>query len=826
MGALSNLAKPKPSGSSAGALAKLAVRKPPVTATPSNPLSYFVGNGYSYASSTDPYSGKPILKVPSTIPATYQTPATTISVQDQRRVATTFDPTKAQPVTREMLANGRMPESASQALRTALGAGYNEELDHQIALTLSGANTSENLKLIASGANSKAGGVEGSLANKVIKGEISLLDAQLQDAAQKGIRLPESKPTLIERVRNSALKSADIMQGGTVNTLASLQEDPLTLKGSLSDAWKTLQDVPDTAGKQLAQAAADYVVANTRQGATLGGKIGALGSLLAASAGVVFSPISALFASAEKVPVLGSVAKLVGLGFSMPTDVANVVIQGAVDALPISQSEKEKLAPGLKAIADIAVQIGVGEGAAKVTGIIKGKAKTVVDSVKAEAPELAPKVDSIPQKTVDTLIAKHGVEDAKVIVREAARAVVEKPKIRLYAEKPAGVVGTELKPTDIKPMEAKPTDVNVINTENTVTKAFAKSTDQTKTGNFELGSFGKNAIERKATQTDRFPISELKTTQEHITDAYRASSDPNNYRKDNIAWVSDMPNGEKRVIYTRQNASGAEEIINAHVVSDPKFIETLRTFGAPNQNRTGIISLERKGPNPLNDRGNVSIAQTGENTILIQTTKGVGGKVNAEITAPPKPVETTNDQFKSRVFERMQAENPESLTGDLTVNRANLKEQASKAVDLIESDKQKAYRIAMGAETSSEVLSSSVNIAMAEKALADGNISLYSRLVRNRSLEQTRRGQEIVAERGSISDNSTSRYVKELLASRLEALGKKYLGDLSNKLKRTTDKGKAMKIMDKEVAKVEAQIKGKKLDVKSALALLEKLTCV
>lgn len=181
--------------------------------------------------------------------------------------------------------------------------------------------------------------------------------------------------------------------------------------------------------------------------------------------------------------------------------------------------------------------------------------------------------------------------------------------------------------------------------------------------------------------------------------------------------------------------------------------------------------------------------------------------------------------LQSRVFERLKAENP-SLEGDLGYDPIKLKEDAQKAVDLIATDKQKAFRVAMGAEVSPDITSTAVNIAMAEKALADGNTSLYTRLIKNRSLEQTRRGQEIVAERGSVTDNSTSKYVKELVASRLEALGKRYFGDLKNLIKKTTDKERGIGVIDREVTKVEAQIKGKKLDVKTALGLLDKLACV
>mgnify|MGYP001573432401 CR=1 FL=1 len=181
-------------------------------------------------------------------------------------------------------------------------------------------------------------------------------------------------------------------------------------------------------------------------------------------------------------------------------------------------------------------------------------------------------------------------------------------------------------------------------------------------------------------------------------------------------------------------------------------------------------------------------------------------------------------KLQSRVFERLKEETP-TLEGDLSYEAIKLKEDAQRAVELVANDKQKAYRIAMGAEKSSDVTSTAVNIAMAEKALADGNNGLYARLVKTRSLEQTRRGQEIVAEKGSVTDNSTSRYVKELISERLKNVGKKYLTGLKDIFKKTTDKSRATEVIDREVKKAQAKIKGKELDISEAQKLIDSLIC-
>lgn len=182
---------------------------------------------------------------------------------------------------------------------------------------------------------------------------------------------------------------------------------------------------------------------------------------------------------------------------------------------------------------------------------------------------------------------------------------------------------------------------------------------------------------------------------------------------------------------------------------------------------------------------------------------------------------------ESRVYKRLQAENP-SLTDEVKYDDIKLKEDAQKAVELVEKDKNQAYRIAMGLEESSDVTSTAVNIAMAEKALDEGNLKLYGQLVKNRSLAQTRRGQEIVAEKGSVTDNSTSRYVKELINTRLTNLGKKHLTGLKLEggIKKVTQKENALAAIDKEVKKVKAKIKAtKQMDLAEAQKLIDSLAC-
>ncbi len=178
--------------------------------------------------SFDPITKRPTLTFKKNIFKTFLSPEKVIEFEDPTRVAPSFDFTRPQEITREVLRNDRMPSSVSQAIREKVGAGYSEELDHQIALTLSGSNLGLNLEVIDKAKNRQFGTEESKLANQVISGEISLLDAQRQMAKEKGFTLPEDfrKPSAIQRwLLNAQFTKRDGTKESVLVPLTKLQED-------------------------------------------------------------------------------------------------------------------------------------------------------------------------------------------------------------------------------------------------------------------------------------------------------------------------------------------------------------------------------------------------------------------------------------------------------------------------------------------------------------------------------------------------------------------------------------------------------------------------
>lgn len=146
--------------------------------------------------------------------------------------------------------------------------------------------------------------------------------------------------------------------------------------------------------------------------------------------------------------------------------------------------------------------------------------------------------------------------------------------------------------------------------------SFELSTAQERIGKmgkttFELGSYGRSALQRKESKQDRFSLNELKSTIYNIKRKYRAHNNPANWRYHNKAWIAEMPNGETRVIYTRQNSRGMEEIINFHVTKNPNYVKQLESYGIPTQTRTGTSSLEGKRSIRLAYGDELSIPQIG-----------------------------------------------------------------------------------------------------------------------------------------------------------------------------------------------------------------------
>lgn len=130
-------------------------------------------------------SGRPLLG--------YRNPGDTSTTTDKTRVDTTFDPTVAQPLTKDQYYNPRA-QDLRDTVGKKLGILPSEQLDHAIALTVGGSNQPENLRRLSTEENQAAGKTEMDLAQQLKDGKISYLDAQVQEAKDKGLPAPWVPP--------------------------------------------------------------------------------------------------------------------------------------------------------------------------------------------------------------------------------------------------------------------------------------------------------------------------------------------------------------------------------------------------------------------------------------------------------------------------------------------------------------------------------------------------------------------------------------------------------------------------------------------------------
>ena len=140
-----------------------------------------------------------------------------------------------------------------------------------------------------------------------------------------------------------------------------------------------------------------------------------------------------------------------------------------------------------------------------------------------------------------------------------------------------------------------------------------------------------------------------------------------------------------------------------------------------------------------------------------------------------------------------------------------------------------ALRVAFGLEAPpAGQTETAISIALADKAGRDGNYTLQSQLESSRSLRQTRRGQEIVSERGRFNDDSPYHYISELLDRRLRNIGntiKTEVVDEFNK-KMSSAKKKAVDVIDNKVKELSERLKKRdRSKIKMAEDVINSLIC-
>lgn len=195
--------------------------------------------------------------------------------------------------------------------------------------------------------------------------------------------------------------------------------------------------------------------------------------------------------------------------------------------------------------------------------------------------------------------------------------------------------------------------------------------------------------------------------------------------------------------------------------------------------------------------------------------------VKERVEAAQKPIEETKGETKlSKVAQRVFDKLVNVQESDITYKPMSIVEDAAKATEFVEQNPEMAQRIAKGLELPPpDITETAISIAAAQKALDNNDYLLYTRLILSRTFRQTRRGQEIVAERGRMDENSSEFFIRKLLEERakLVSKGKKWIFEKEVSVQ---------KVIAKEVKQLKNTIDGKVLKkLESAQKLIDSLTC-
>ena len=155
------------------------------------------GNSFGFSNPEKDVSGRPFFA--------FRKPGDTSTTTDKTRVATKFDPRTPSKQTKEDFYNPRAV-GLREEMKNEFGLSYDDELDHKIALAISGSNDRENLRKVAADKNND-GNLAASLALEVADGKKSLFDAQVNFAKSKGLETPftgEKPPGFLQKIFQSA----------------------------------------------------------------------------------------------------------------------------------------------------------------------------------------------------------------------------------------------------------------------------------------------------------------------------------------------------------------------------------------------------------------------------------------------------------------------------------------------------------------------------------------------------------------------------------------------------------------------------------------------
>jgi len=193
--------------------------------------------------------------------------------------------------------------------------------------------------------------------------------------------------------------------------------------------------------------------------------------------------------------------------------------------------------------------------------------------------------------------------------------------------------------------------------------------------------------------------------------------------------------------------------------------------------------------------------------------------------ASKKPVDIEGLKKKSKAYARIVDQMDYIFQQEVSYDQMTIAIDAANALEFVKQHPERALRIAKGLELPpQDITETAISIAMADQARESGNYGQWSELERLRSLRQTRRGQEIVSERGRITENSPEYFLDKVLQERKAIVMKKkgwVYEKKAGKNKLTIAEG-----IKQEVENARAKVNNRTMNnLESAQDILNRLTC-
>lgn len=168
----------------------------------------------------------------------------------------------------------------------------------------------------------------------------------------------------------------------------------------------------------------------------------------------------------------------------------------------------------------------------------------------------------------------------------------------------------------------------------------------------------------------------------------------------------------------------------------------------------------------------------------------------------------------------------EQIEGESALyTQMNIADQVALGFQFVEENPASAKRIAQGLEAPpAGVTQTAISLAYSSKMKEEGNMQAYLDAEKTRMLQQRRRGQEIVMERGRVDDHSAEHFISQVIDARMAMAGKKMFAKPTGKEVETRIQ-KGQERVRQEADALSKQLSRQQLDMAAAQKIIDGIIC-